>query len=300
VNATDRNPVGTHAGGGDDQPMTEPSQAARDQYLDVPGARLRYREEGSGPPIVLIHAGIAQLESWDAVAAALVAAGYRVLRPDMRGWGLSTTEDVDFSPRADLVALLDAVGIDRAVLVGNSMGGMLAFDTAIEHPDRVVGVVGVGAGLGGYDGGDTPEETAIFAEMERLESADPPDPDAVADFDVRVWVDGPGQPEDRVPQWIRAAVREWDRAINQPRHEMGRRARLDPPAAERLAELTLPVLAVAGTLDFSEVAATARHLELNAPAARAVVWDDVAHMIGMEQPDRLADVIVAFAGQLFD
>jgi 3-oxoadipate enol-lactonase len=300
VNATDRNPVGTHAGGRDDRPVTESSQPARDQYLDVPGARLRYRDEGSGPPIVLIHAGIAQLESWDAVAAALVAAGYRVLRPDLRGWGRSTTADVDFSPRADLVAMLDAVGIDRAVLVGNSMGGMLAFDTAIEHPDRVVGVVGVGAGLGGYEGAATPEETAIFAEMERLESADPPDPDGIADFDVRVWVDGPGQPDDRVPQWIREAVREWDRAINQPRHEMGRRARLDPPAAERLVELTCPVLAVAGTLDFSEVAATARHLELTAPAARAVIWDDVAHMIGMEQPDRLADLIVAFAGQLYD
>jgi pimeloyl-ACP methyl ester carboxylesterase len=81
---------------------------------------------------------------------------------------------------------------------------------------------------------------------------------------------------------------------------MGQRARLDPPAAERLAELTCPVLAVAGALDFTYVVATARHLELNAPAARAVVWDDVAHMIGMEQPDRLADLIVTFTGQLDD
>ena len=274
-------------------------QQSSDEYVDVPGGRLRYRDEGAGPPVVLIHAGIAQLESWDAVSAALVAAGLRVVRPDMRGWGESTTEAVDFSPRADLVALLDAVGIDQAVLVGNSMGGMLSFDTAIEHPERVIGVVGVGAGLW-VRRGDTPEETALFEQMEALESADPPDPDAIADFDVKVWVDGPGQPEGRAPQWIRDAVRDWDRAINQPRHEMGRRARLDPPAADRLAELTCPVLAVAGTLDFSEVAATARHLELNAPAARALVWDDVAHMIGMEQPDRLADVIVAFAGQLFD
>ena len=55
-----------------------------------------------------------------------------------------------------------------------------------------------------------------------------------------------------------------------------------------------PVLAVAGTLDFSDVAATARMLEADAPNARAVIWDDVAHMIGMEQPDRLAAEIVAF------
>jgi pimeloyl-ACP methyl ester carboxylesterase len=274
--------------------------ATDDQYLDVPGGRVRFRDEGAGPPIVLVHAGIAQLESWDAVAAGLVRAGYRVARPDLRGWGRSTTEDVEYSPRADLVALLDHLAIDRAVLVGNSMGGMIAFDTAVEHPGRVVGVVGVGAGLGGYGGSDTAEEVALFDQMEELESADPPDPDAIADLDVKVWVDGPGQPEGRAPQWIRDAVREWDRAVNQPRHEMGRRGRLDPPVAERLAELTCPVLAVAGRLDFGYVAETARYLELNAPAARAVLWDDVAHMIGMEQPDRLVDLVVAFAGQLYD
>jgi pimeloyl-ACP methyl ester carboxylesterase len=56
----------------------------------------------------------------------------------------------------------------------------------------------------------------------------------------------------------------------------------------------VPVLAVAGGLDFSEVAATARHLAANAPDARAIVWDDVAHMIGMEVPERLTEAIVSF------
>jgi 3-oxoadipate enol-lactonase len=271
-----------------------------DQGLDVPGGRLRYRDEGAGAPIVLLHAGIARLESWDAVAEKLLAAGHRVIRPDLRGWGESTTEDVEFSPRADVIALLDARDIDRAVLVGNSMGGALAFDIAVEHPDRVLGVIGVGAGLSGYDGSDTADETRVFEEMERLEDSDLPDAEAIADLDFRSWVDGPGQPEGRAAQWIRDAVREWDLELNQPGHVMGRRQPLDKPAAERLDQLTCPVFAVAGTLDFSYVVETARHLERAAPNARAVVWDDVAHMIGMEQPDRLADLIVAFAGQLFD
>jgi 3-oxoadipate enol-lactonase len=294
-----RKSVGSRGPSHEDREMTDWAGHA-DAYLDVPQGRLRYRDEGDGPVIVLIHAGIAQLEAWDDVTAVLVDAGLRVVRPDLRGWGRSTTQDVAFSPRADLVALLDARGIDRAVLVGNSMGGVLAFDTAIEFPDRVVGVVGVAAGLGGYDGGETAEEAEIFAEMERLETADPPDADAIADLDVRVWVDGPGQPEGRAPQRIRDAVREWDRAINQPRHVMGERQRLDPPAAERLEQLTCPVFAVAGTLDFTDVVATARHLEQHAPNARAIIWDDVAHMIGMEQPQRLADLVIAFAGQLYD
>ena len=267
-------------------------------FVEVPGGRLWVVEEGAGPPIVLVHAGIASLESWDAVAPLLAAAGYRVVRYDARGWGRSTTDDVPFSEPADLVAVLDATGIGRAALVGNSRGGANAFDTAIAYPDRVVAVVGVGAGLSGFDGDATPEELELFTEMDRLESLDPPDPAAVAEIDLRVWVDGPGQPPTRVPAWIREAVRSWDEPLYAADHVFGQRIRLDPPAAARLDELRVPVLAVAGALDVGEVAQTARHLEAHAPQARAVVWPDVAHMIGMEAPERLADAIVEFLAPL--
>jgi pimeloyl-ACP methyl ester carboxylesterase len=82
--------------------------------------------------------------------------------------------------------------------------------------------------------------------------------------------------------------------LNDPARVKGREIKLDPVANERLAELRCPVLAIGGELDFSGVTATARHLEADAPDARAVIWDDVAHMIGMEQPDRLAAAIVSF------
>jgi pimeloyl-ACP methyl ester carboxylesterase len=86
--------------------------------------------------------------------------------------------------------------------------------------------------------------------------------------------------------------------LNQPERVGGREIRLAPQAADRVAEITCPVLAVAGALDFSDVAVTARMLEAEAPNARAVVWDDVAHMLGMEQPDRLAAEIASFLAPL--
>ena len=266
------------------------------RFLNVPGGQLFVVDEGSGPPIVLLHAGIADQRSWSEMVPLLNTAGYRTIRYDQRGAGQTTTEDVAFSRIDDLVAVLVASSISRAVLVGNSMGGVLAFDTAIEHPDRVVAVVGVGAGLGGFDGGNTPQELALFKEMDELEAMDPVDPAAVAEIDARVWVDGPGQPSTRVPAAIRDLVLEmdtWD-----PSKPQGKPVRLDPPASERLAELRCPVLAVAGEFDVSEVAVTARHLEANAPNARALIWPDVAHMIGMEQPQRLTDAIVAFLAPL--
>ena len=133
--------------------------------IPVPGAQLNAADDGAGDPLILLHAGIADLRSWDAMVPLLADAGFRVVRYDQRGFGRTETDDVEFSNRADLIAVLDALGIDRAALVGNSRGGQVAFDTAIEFPDRVVAVVGVGAGIGGFEHDPTPEEAAIFAEL---------------------------------------------------------------------------------------------------------------------------------------
>jgi pimeloyl-ACP methyl ester carboxylesterase len=89
-----------------------------------------------------------------------------------------------------------------------------------------------------------------------------------------------------------------DRPLYEPGHVAGQPIVMTPPASQRLAELRLPILAVAGALDASEVATTARHLETNAPNARAVIVPDVAHMIGMEAPDRLTALIVDFVRSL--
>jgi pimeloyl-ACP methyl ester carboxylesterase len=263
-------------------------------HIDVPGGRLAVADDGSGPPIILLHAGVADLRAWDAMVPPLVAAGYRVVRPDARGYGRSTTADVEFSLGADVIAVLDALGIGQAALVGNSRGGMTAFDTAIEYPDRVVAVVGVGSGLGGFDGGSTPEEVPIIEAYERLDGAEPFDADALTEFEARVWLDGPLQPAGRVGPPVRGTFLEMARPLNEPGRIKGRPIRLDPPATDRLAELRCPVLAVAGALDFSEVVATAERVVAGAPDARALVWSDVAHMIGMEQPERLAATIVEF------
>jgi 3-oxoadipate enol-lactonase len=266
--------------------------------VSVPGGSLHVIDEGSGPPILLIHAGVADLRAWDDVVPALTRARHRVIRYDIRGFGRSTTEDVEFSHQADLRAVLDAAGVGQVVLVGNSKGGSIAYDTAIESPDRVVAVVGVAGGLGGFDGGETPEEVVIREAYEALDSAEPFDAEALTEFEVRIWMSGPLQPLERTSPQLRSRLFEMDLPLNQPSHVGGRQVRLEPPANDRLAELRCPVLAIAGTLDFSDCVVTAHHLETNAPNARALIWDDVAHMIGMEQPGRLANAVAEFVAPL--
>ncbi len=271
-----------------------------DQFVSVPGGRIYVEVDGdpSDPPVVLIHAGIANLRAWDAMVPLLVAGSYRVVRYDMRNFGRSTTDEVDYSDRDDALAVLDALGIGRAPFVGNSRGGMVSIDTAIEYPERVVAVVGVGSGIGGFDGDLTPIEIELVDEMEALESAVPMDAAAIADVDIRLWVDGPGQPPTRVPAAIREAIRAWDTPYYLPDHVEPRPIRLDPPAVERLDELRCPVLAVAGAVDLSEVAQAAHLLAAQAPDARAVILPDVAHMIGMEVPEALAELIIDFLAPL--
>jgi len=266
--------------------------------VSVPGGSLHVVDEGSGPPILLIHAGVADLRAWDDVVPHLTRAGHRVIRHDIRGFGRSTTEDVEFSHQADVRAVLEAAGVEKAALVGNSKGGSIAYDTAIESPDRVVAVVGVAGGLGGFDGGETPEEVRVREAYEAVDSAEPFDAEALTEFEVKLWMSGPLQPLERTSPKLRARLFEMDLPLNQPSHVGGRQVRLDPPANDRLAELRCPVLAIAGTLDFTDCVVTAHHLETNAPDARALIWDDVAHMIGMEQPERLANAVAEFVAPL--
>lgn len=260
-------------------------------FVDVPGGRLFVVADGEGPPIVLVHSALVDLRSWDAVVPYLAGAGYRVIRYDTRGFGRSTTDDVEFSNRADLLAVLDARDIQRCALVGNSRGAMIALDTILESPERFVGFVWVGGGIGGFEGGEpTPDELKLFEQWDGLKAK--ADLDGMADLEVRIWVDGVGQPADRVPSEIREAVREMDRPLLEPGRVMGRPIPLEPAANERLGELRLPTLVVAGALDTSGTLAAARRLAEGTGRARNVTLRNVAHMVGMEAPERLAELIV--------
>ena len=262
--------------------------------IAVPGGRLLADDTGAGPPILLLHAGVADMASWDALVPLLVAAGYRAIRYDGRGFGGSVTDDVEYSNRADVLAVLDALGVGRAALVGNSRGGHIAIDTAIEHPHRVVAVVGVGAGLGGFEHPESDIERPLFEEYERIEAAEKPDAGAAADLAARIWVDGPGQPAGRVPEPIRRRVRDAVVRSYEPGRNHGSPIVLDPAANERLDELGCPVLAIAGEYDTAFIRAIPARLAAAAPDARAFEMPGVAHMIGMEQPERLAALIVEF------
>ncbi len=126
---------------------TETSQPA-DRYVDASGHRIHYVEAGSGPTVVLLHGGGpgATGTSNFAPNIAPLAEHFRVLVPDMPGWGDSDTSTAGGRDHPDrLVELLDALDVDRAALIGNSVGGMTAVSTTVAHPERVSHLITMGA-----------------------------------------------------------------------------------------------------------------------------------------------------------
>jgi 3-oxoadipate enol-lactonase len=128
-------------------------------YVEVGGARLWVEDDGDGPAIIFLHGGLGDSRLWEPVAARL-RDSFRCVRYDFRFFGRSEGPDEEWSSVDDVVCVLDALGIDRAAVVGLSMGGGVALRVAQEHPDRVTAVVHVAGAvrpfeLEGYDPGDT-------------------------------------------------------------------------------------------------------------------------------------------------
>jgi 3-oxoadipate enol-lactonase len=164
-----------------------------DAQIEVDGARLRYRDEGAGPPLLLIHGWALDLDVWQPQVQAL-AHRYRIVRYDRRGFGLSTgVPSLQADPR-DALALLDHLQLGAVAVLGASQGARVALRLALAHPERLSALVldappdEVGAGRGAPTSdlplqryrelaasGDMPSVRRLLAEhpLTRLRNADP-------------------------------------------------------------------------------------------------------------------------------
>ncbi len=258
-------------------------------FLETNGARIYYEVEGEGEPVVLIHAGIANLRMWDDQVPALADA-YRVIRYDTRGFGRTEGEDVSFSNRADIAALLDHLGETSAHIVGVSRAGQIALDFTLEFPERVRSLVVANGGVSGYDSPD--DDASQFAQAEQWEEAK--DWDRLAEWETHFWVNGPNQPPDRVPAAVRERVHDWILTNYRAEKVYGRPQVLEPPAAGRLGEVRIPLLVISGTADEAGTQAAMRHLASKVSGARLEVFEGAAHMVNLEQPERFNRVLREF------
>ena len=264
----------------------------RQGYVTVPGARLYYEEAGRGPAVILIHGGYLDRRLWDHEFQWL-ARDYRVLRYDVRAHGLSQAEPGPWSDYEDLRALLDSLGIERAALVGHSLGGVIAGDMALAYPKRVSALVFMGPGISGYPF----ESDAIRAYSSELREAyGARGLPGIIEVFAHWWCDGPTRKPSDVDPAVRAKVLEM-LAGSEQRWKMGDGSQLDPPAWGRLNEIRVPTLAVVGSLDVPDILEIVKRIVAEVPGARSVVIPGAAHAVNLEKPAEFEAAVRPFLAE---
>jgi pimeloyl-ACP methyl ester carboxylesterase len=251
---------------------------------------LPYEEAGDGPPVVLLHAGVADRRMWEPMWGGLTAS-FDTVRLDLRGFGESTTApESGWSNASDVLATLDALGIARTHVVAASFGAGVAVETALVRPSAVASLLLIAPG-GALIPARTEDLSAfIGAEDEALERDDL---DAAAEVNVETWLVGPGRDAADVPADVRRLVHDMQRLAFEITAEWPdvEEDELDPPALERLAEISVPTLVLQGERDLEAIAAAAAAVTAGVPGAERVDWPDVAHLPSLERPDAVAALI---------
>ena len=257
-----------------------------DQYFEHQDVVTRYRLEGEGPLLALIHGVGSRLESWDDVLESLDG-GFRILRHDLRGLGESTKvkgryELSDFVD--DFVALLDHLGIDACHVVGHSLGGLVAQGIAISHPNRVHKLV-----LSAAVAGRNEEEKARV--MTRLRTVE----NGIAGDHFRKSLDRWFTPEFRAAHPERIAAMEQQNLSNDPAcYAAAYRVLAETDLADELHRITAETLVTTGEFDIGSNPRMAALMHERIAGSKLMVLPGLRHSVLAEAPEVVAGLIHDF------
>lgn len=248
---------------------------------------LAHRISGSGPAVILLHPVGLDLSTWDEVAAVL-AATHTVVAVDSPGFGRSPNlprgAKVDDYARA-VVGLMDELGLERARFIGASFGGMIAQTIALDFPDRVAVLI-PSACPSGIDRASAPviEKRGTDAEAHGME--------AVVDDTLKRWFTAPFLAGDRIARFrdklLADDVAGWSAAW---------RAIAAFDVRDRLGDIRVPTLCIAGEVDVSAPVAAMQVTASGIPGARIEIVPGAPHMIHVEQPERFAALATGFLAE---
>lgn len=279
--------------------MEESRARMTNGYLAVEGGQLYYEVSGTGYPLVLIHAAVADHTMWENQVKTF-AQNYQVITYDVRGYGKSSIdrgeEPVSYSETQDLVDLLKHLGVEQAVVLGLSHGGEIAINFTLEFPAMVKALVAVAAAFDGLEADGTEAEWAAFREEQRLQEAK--EYDLLAELGAKYWVDGPVREPAAVRDEVREQIFHYIFDNSQRLDGPSKKRALTPPAGVRLGEISVPTLVMWGDQDESTIQAAGAKLATDVKAAQKSLFTDTAHMINLEHPEQFNQVLKNFLGQL--
>jgi pimeloyl-ACP methyl ester carboxylesterase len=260
--------------------------AARAETVAVDGGQIDYETCGKGArAIVLIHDGVINSASFDDMWPNLCR-DFRVVRYDRRGYGRSPAATAPYSPQDDLAAVTRAAGLDHTSLVGFSFGGGLAVSYALDHPQQVDRLVLSGAALNGFKVSKafTGRITRIMFPM-ILGNMDA----VIANASKETWIMAPGNDVARAK--IAALIKTSPQDL---RHQLKDPIKGWPSDLPRMPGLMVPTLIMTGDHDIADNQAQAGAAQVLIPNSRRIVIEDAGHLMQLEHPREVADLIADF------
>lgn len=249
---------------------------------------LRYDDEGPGPAVVLLHSAVCDRRMWDPQMAGLTSR-FRVVRPDLRGFGETPLPAEQFGFADDVIALLDRLDIGRVAVVGSSMGGRVALELAAGWPDRVNALVLLCPAFRGVD------STAAADEFEEREETllEAGDIDGAVELNVATWLGPEASKETRK---LVALMQRHAFDVQLAAEEGDDVPELDAVHPD-LADIRAPTLIVSGDLDMDHFRNVAEHLRRTIEKSRLVTLTWAGHLPSLERPDDVTDLLTTFLAE---
>jgi pimeloyl-ACP methyl ester carboxylesterase len=255
-------------------------------FITVDGGKLYYEVAGKGPNIVLLHDGMVHSAIWDEQFPVLVKE-YRVIRYDRRTFGKSSDPTAAYSHIDDLKQVFDQLKIDKAIVFGMSSGGGLAIDFTLKYADRVVGLVLVGAVVGGFrytahmgTRGGHMLPAAERSDSRKLHTY------FIMDDPYEIYKDN-----NAVKERVMAMMLPY---IDKARGEGIPVKPADRQAVKFLSEIKVPTLVLAGEFDIPDVFAHAGAITAGIRDATLKFIPRSGHLVPIEQPALFNEAVLNF------
>jgi pimeloyl-ACP methyl ester carboxylesterase len=253
--------------------------------VDLPsGVRLPYFEQGErrGTPVIFLHG---YPDSWFAVTTMLpyLPLSLRVIAPTQRGWGDAGRPEQGYTMddyAGDVVAFMDALGVEQAVVVGHSMGSLIAQKVAIRQPERVQALMLIGSVSTFRDHPDLLELTEYLSTVD-----DPLDPEFVHEFQRGMFVHepAPGLVESLIDESLKGPAKTWKAAL---------KGIMAFDSSAELSRIAAPTVLVWGDQDTLCSRAEQEILLAGIPNSRLSVYRGEGHVVNWEKPEAVAAELV--------
>lgn len=262
------------------------SSQTQSGFAEINGTRLYYETAGKADKtIVFVHGGLVDSRLWDNQFGEF-AKKYRVVRYDLRGHGKTPMPTAAHSPIEDLYQLLKFLKIEKAAIVGLSLGGVVAADFALEHPEMVERLVLVGAGLRGFE--SKPSEKAIQIFREAAKTTPQKAAELWMQHELFAALKNKPKARARMLQLVADNHQGWT-GISDDKYSFP-----NPATIQRLDKIAAPTLVIVGNLDHPDLIAVAKILDDQIPASKIVTMNDASHHPNLEKPDEFNRILKDF------